>query len=199
MESLIVSQITGKLTKDFIRKNHYTRTCHNGPMGWGLFRGKELVGVCAFATPCSEAVRASLFGEDHKDRVTELHRLFTFDDLPSNAGTWFIARALRGLIQYRPKIRGIISFADTTEGHTGAIYKASNFTQYGFTGSSTFYRDKDGRLRHPRQSGVNITKEHANEMGWTPEKRGAKARFVKIIGPDRREIRKWQDELLLAS
>jgi len=28
-----------------------------------------------YATPCSEAVRASVFGKEYKDHVTELHRL----------------------------------------------------------------------------------------------------------------------------
>lgn len=182
-----VRPIPSLVGRDYIVANHYTHGCHNRPTCFGLFYGEEMQGVIAFATPCSEAVRASIYGKDRKSEVTELHRMHIRDDAHrlvgvrrdgkpvDNTASWFIARALRLLPE---RITCVISFADSTEGHTGGVYRAAGFVEAGSTGKATFYRDADGRLRHPRQCGVNITKEEALSRGWTPEQREAKTRWL---------------------
>lgn len=117
--------------RDFICANHYTRGCHNRPMTWGLYHDARLVGACAFACPSSERVRAMLMGKDHVDKVSELHRLFVFDqsdwqDRCDNVTSWLVTRALEGLYAYKPNLRAILTYADSTEGHTGGIYKSCN-------------------------------------------------------------------------
>lgn len=174
-----VRRIPGGVGKAFIIEHHYSHGCHNGPMTWGLFSGEELIGVCAFATPGSEAVRASLFGKEHKDHVTELHRLVIVDDTPKNTESWFISRALKGLKTEKPNIWAVISFADSSEGHVGTIYQATNALYLGTTtNGARFYRDETGRLRHPRQNGHNVTLKEAIARGWTAERRGLKHRYV---------------------
>lgn len=187
-----VREVKGGVGRDFIRQNHYTRSCHNGPMCWGLFDGETMIGVIAFATPSSEAVRASVFGPENKHRVTELHRLFIQDVTPKNTESWFISRGLKELVRKRPDIRGVISFADSTEGHSGVIYQATNALFCGTTGRARFYRDSEGRLRHPRQNGVNISLESAETRGWTPEMREAKNRYLFLVGD-----KKWAKRNLL--
>jgi hypothetical protein len=177
-----IKRIDCKTAKEYIIKNHYSHGCHNGPSPcYGLFDNGNLIGVLMFATPCSEAVRASVFGSEHKDWVTELHRLHILDVTPRNTESWFISRCLKLLKKDKPKIKAVLSFADSTEGHEGTIYKATNAYFIGTTGRATFYRDSSGRLRHPRQSGVNISKETAKEFGWTAEKRGAKNRYLFLL------------------
>lgn len=151
-------------------------------MCYGYERGGELVGVCAFACPCSEAVRASVFGPEHKHRVTELHRLALLDSEPKCSESALIAASLRLLHADRPDIRGVITFADSTQGHLGTIYQASNALYLGTTGRAIFYLDQDGRLRHPRQCGVNISREEAKARGWRPVRRGAKHRYLLLLG-----------------
>lgn len=177
-----VRRIKSSIGKEFIKQHHYTHGCHNGPMCWGLFLREEMIGVCAFATPASENVRASVFGKDRKNEVTELHRLVVLDGTPTNTESWFIRRALQGLKEYRPEIKAVLSFADSTEGHEGIIYQASNALYCGTSGTATFYRDQTGRLRHPRQNGVNISKKEAKNRGWTPEKREGKYRYLFLLG-----------------
>ena len=59
-----VERIPCKQAKEYIIKNHYSHGCHNAPSPYyGLFDGEKLIGVLMFATPCSEAVRASLWGK----------------------------------------------------------------------------------------------------------------------------------------
>lgn len=198
LEDYEVAPISGKEGKEYIRKHHYSKSCHNGPMCWGLVRGGRLEGVCAFACPCSENVRASVFGKDHKNRVIELHRLHTTDDGPPNITSWFVARAIRGLEERRPLIRGIITYADATEGHIGTIYQSLNAIYAGTSSQAIFYRDQEGRLRHPRQCGVNITRAESLKRGWKPERRDAKHRYVILVGKPR-EKRIWRRRLLIPS
>ena len=192
-----VVHIPSKQGKEYIKCNHYSGSCHNGPMCWGLYYKDSLCGVCAFATPCSENVRSSIFGAEHKNRVTELHRLHTKDDMPKNTTSWFVARAIQGLIDYRNDIRAILSFADSTEGHIGTIYKALNFEYKGTSSPAWFYRDQNGCLRHPRQCGINISKQEALKRGWTREKRDSKLRYLLIVGSSKAEKRYWYKKVKL--
>lgn len=186
-----IKRIGCKEAKEYIIKNHYSHGCHNGPSPcYGLFDSQILIGVLMFATPCSENVRSSVFGKEHKDSVTELHRLHILDVTPKNTESWFISRCLNNLKQDKPQIKAVISFSDTTIGHEGTIYKATNAYRIGQTGSATFYLDTSGRLRHPRQCGKNITTEMALSMGWAPVKRGAKNRYLYILANDKREKRR---------
>jgi hypothetical protein len=197
MSGLIIDKVPSKQGKEYIKTNHYSGSCHNGPMCWGLFDNELLVGVCAFATPCSENVRSSIFGPEEKSRVTELHRLHTQDYLPKNTTSWFVSRSVKGLMDYRPDIRAIISFADSTEGHIGTIYKALNFEYKGTSSPAWFYRDEKGSLRHPRQNGVNISKEEAAKRSWTREKRDSKFRYLLIIGNNKTDKKYWKRKALI--
>lgn len=185
-----VRRIQSKPAMEYIRANHYSHGCHNGPSPcYGLFDGERLIGVLMFATPCSENVRASVFGADRKAAVTELHRLHILDVTPKNAESYFIARCLKLLKKDKPEIKAVLSFSDRTEGHEGTIYKATNAYRIGTTGSATFYTDEVGRLRHPRQCGVNISKEMAKEKGWTPVRREAKNRYLYLLPSSKAERR----------
>lgn len=191
-----IERISATIGKAFIKEHHYSRGCHNGPMTWGLYSDR-LVGVVAFATPCSENVRRSVFGDEYKHSVTELHRLVLLDECPPNTESWFISRALTLLKAERPYIDAVISFADSTQGHVGTIYQATNFLYCGTTGRSRFYIDEDNRLRHPRQNGVNITPEMAHERNWQSTYREAKHRYVLLLPNDKRHKRELQKRFRL--
>lgn len=196
-DGLRVEKVPSGLGKDFIKKHHYSKGVHNGPITYGLFDEDNLVGVIAFATPSSEAVCASVFGPERKRQVTELHRLVLLDSVPKNGESFFIARALKLLKKDRPYYSAVLSFADSTQGHVGTIYQACNAIYCGTTAKATFYLDQDGRLRHPRQSGVNISKQVAAERGWTAVKREAKHRYLFLLPSDKREKKLLEKTLLL--
>ena len=177
-----IKRISAKIAKEYIRKNHYSHGSHNGPSPcYGLFDQDNLIGALMFATPCSEAVRASVFGIEYKDHVTELHRLHILDVTPKNTESWFISKCLKLLKMDKPKIWAVLSFSDTTEGHEGIIYQATNAYRLGQTGLAIFYLDEENRLRHPRQCGINITKEMAKERGWKPVARLSKNRYMWLL------------------
>lgn len=191
IHNYIVKKVNCETAKEYIIKNHYSHGCHNAPSPcYGLYDNGNMIGCLMFATPCSENVRASIFGKDYKDNVIELHRLHILDVTPKNTESWFISKCVKLLLADRPQTWAIISFSDTTQGHEGTIYKATNFIRCGKTGTATFYLDKDGRLHHPRQNGVNISLEEAKKRGWEPVTRKSKNRYIMIIGINKTEKKK---------
>lgn len=183
-----VEKISCETAKQYIIKNHYSKGCHNAPSPcYGLYDNNNLIGVLMFATPCSENVRTSIFGEKYKDNVIELHRLHILDVTPRNTESWFISQCVKHILIDRPQTWAIISFSDTTVGHEGTIYKASNFFRCGKTGETYFYLDENGRLHHPRQNGINITLEEAERRHWKQVKRDVKNRYILIIGINKKE------------
>jgi hypothetical protein len=126
-----------------------------------------------------------------------LHRLVLLDEVRHNAESFFISRAMKLLKQDRPYYSAVLSFADSTQGHRGTIYQATNALYCGMTGRSRFFYDETGRLRHPRQNGVNITLQMAKERGWTGVMREAKYRYLFILPTNKRDRKAWLARLLL--
>lgn len=199
MNGYAVNLLPADRAKNYIRAYHYAKGSHGGPSPcYGLFEKQKLIGVIMFAVSCSEAVRASVFGPGSESEVTELHRLHILDVTPKNAESWFIGQALRRLQADRPQVRAVLSFADPTAGHTGVIYRATNFLYCGRTRARWFYLDQAGRLRHPRQNGVNVSREEATRRGWQPVRREGKYRYVQLVG-DRRQRRLARRRLCLST
>lgn len=192
-----VSAIPSQLGKDFVKEHHYSHGIHNGPMCYGLFDKGILIGVLAFATPCSENVCSSVFGFDMKRQVTELHRLVIIDQTPKNTESWFISRVLKQFKKDRPNYSAVLSFADATQNHIGTIYQATNAFYTGMSGKATFYLDTDNRLRHPRQNGKNITPDIAQQLGWKSVKREGKHRYLYLLPNDRSHKKVLLSKLLL--
>lgn len=186
-----VERIEPIVAKNYIHEHHYTHGSHGGPSPcYGLFDGDSLIGVCMFAQPCGEKVREKVWGSENKDHVTELHRLHILDVTPRNTESWFISRVLALLKRDKPSIWGVLSFSDTTIGHDGTIYKASNAYRIGQASSRQSYVDETGRLRHQRQNGKYISIKQAIAMGWKVEHRKPKNRYLWIL-PDSKHHKKW--------
>ena len=94
---------------------------------FGLYREDALVGICVFGVPASRHLQMGAYPSD-PDRVMELNRLWLHDDLPKNTASWFVSRCLRALPSFL-----VVSYADTTVGHLGHVYRALNFRYAGWT------------------------------------------------------------------
>ena len=87
----------------------------------------ELLAVLTFGTPASRCLQQSVC-PNSPSMVIELNRLWVSDFLPRNTESWFIAKALKLL---PPKL--VCSFADTSHGHVGFVYMATNWHYAGLT------------------------------------------------------------------
>jgi hypothetical protein len=90
------------------------------------------------------------FGEKEEE-VLELRRLVLIDEAAFNSESRFIGWALRWVRKNMPGVKTIVSYADPNHGHTGIIYKASNFQLVGMSGKDKGYRDiESGKVYHSR-------------------------------------------------
>lgn len=126
LDGFVVSPISPALAAELAISRHYLHRRPPMSYAFGLSDG-ECRGFITFGVPPSRHLQKSAC-PSNPDIVLELNRLWTEDNLPKNAESWFVARALGEL---PPRI--IVSYADTKQGHLGYIYRASNFHYAGWT------------------------------------------------------------------
>lgn len=194
--TLTVGPVVGREARAFIATHHYSGGGGLNTINVGLYHGMELVGVAAFGVPVSMDAAASVFGRDHADRVMDLQRLVLVDDAPRNTESWFIVRALRALKRERPSTWAVTSFADSTQGHIGTIYQATNAIYGGTGGAEMQFIDQHGRLRSNRMDGRRVTVADGADRGWTPIRRGHKHRYL-FLTSDNRAHRRLLERTLL--
>jgi len=118
-----VSPIGYTQCKVFCSEWHYSGTCPAGRYYFGLYRKEELIGVICYGEPAMRNQKRC-YGAD-----IELRRLCCIDDTPKNTESFFIGKTLRCL--KRDGVKKVISLADPNFGHSGVIYRASNFKALG--------------------------------------------------------------------
>ena len=73
-------------------------------------------------------IRPKLKGEYDPDGVREFDRMWLSDDMPKYSETICLSLLHHYLRLAHPEIKVLISYADTSAGNTGTIYKAANYT-----------------------------------------------------------------------
>jgi hypothetical protein len=106
---------------------HYLKRLQPISHAFQFYDGDKLVAVITFGVPASRHLQKSACPTD-PGRVLELNRLWVLDGMPRNTATQVISGALGAL---PPAI--IVSYADTTAGHQGYVYRAANFNYSGWT------------------------------------------------------------------
>ncbi len=117
---------------DFIEQWHYSQNI-NGVVSdycFSLLDGSTLIGAMIYGKIAMADVWKKY--ADNESDLIELRRLCCIDDTPKNTESYFIGQTLRWLKQ-NTDIKRVISYADTTYGHEGTIYKATNFKHCGMT------------------------------------------------------------------
>jgi len=113
----------------------------------GNFGIPEMVGVCVYTRPAGPTAGQSYYPEA-PDKVLELRRLCLIDETPKNAESFFVSRSIKWLKQ-NTDWEFILSYADMEQGHSGVIYRASNFEYLGVTGAGKTL-EVDGKKFHIR-------------------------------------------------
>ena len=105
----------------------------------------------------------------------ELARLFLDDDIPTNGESFLIAQTVRLIRKMSNKPKALVSYADPSHGHEGAIYRASNWTPDGKTDEGR----KTPRFDY-RANGVTFSRRAHVPVGAIVERvpRVSKFRYV---------------------
>jgi len=130
--------------RDFIEHWHYSKNI-NGLMSDYCFKLLNTDGSIIGAMMFGRIAMANVWKKysEKQEQIIELRRLCCIDDTPKNTESYFIGCTLRWL-RKNTELKTIISYADTTYGHSGIIYKASNFKNIGITkpGKVIMYKGK---------------------------------------------------------
>lgn len=127
-----VRQVSRSEVKDFIEEHHYSHNINGLRVAhcFGLFDGETLVGAMLYGG-LAMANAWKKYGDSDAE-VLELRRLVLIDDTPRNSESFFIGHTLRWL-KKNTQVKTIVSYADPNYGHSGVIYRATNFTHVGMT------------------------------------------------------------------
>ncbi len=150
----IVEEIPRKSVVKFIEKYHYSHNVngvqslyHYGLFTEGNFGIPKMIGAMMYAHPSMPATAAK-YNPINPDKCLELRRLVCIDDTPKNTESYFIGQTFK-LLKRDTDMEVIVSFADQHHGHTGVIYKATNFDYLGETGKGRILM-VDGKEMHSR-------------------------------------------------
>jgi hypothetical protein len=190
--SVLFSPCPLKDVSAFVKTHHYSHTHHKVVVySFCLMMNGTLAGACLFGMAAGNLkCMTVLTGHDNPRDYLELQRLVLLDEVPKNGESKFIGWCLRW-IKKNTHIKAVISFADPTHGHSGIVYRASNWI---YTGRQKPARDRiyiDGREMHPKQfyniygtSSISKLTTLLPESKITTGFRDTKHRYVYILRPE---------------
>lgn len=91
------------------------------------------MGVVTYGVPASVPLVKGILGSEHRGLVGELTRLWVDDSAPRNGESFLIGNSIRD-----SGFEVLVSFADTSQGHLGVVYQATNWL---YTGLSSAHKD----------------------------------------------------------
>ena len=128
---------------------HYLgQTGRQGPTLGAYLCGK-LVAVATISSVSRNEIAERL--KRTPSEVRELVRFCIHPDFhKKNFASWFLTRVVSQYVKNNPGIKVLISFADTSQGHSGVLYKAAGWKEDGETGTSYHYVDREGFIVHKK-------------------------------------------------
>lgn len=93
-------------------------------------------------------IRPKIKGEFDPESVREFDRMWLSDNMPKFSETIVLSLLTHYLKESHPEIKVLISYADTSAGKTGTIYKAGNYELVDRL-KADFYVMPDGERVHP--------------------------------------------------
>lgn len=158
---------------------HYSSAPNTATYCHGLLRSdEEILARCwggAIWIPPTKTAAQRLAGEDWQG-VLSLTRLVVDPDAPPNAASFLLGRSMKLLD--RRRWPWLVTYADTSQGHTGAIYQATNWTSEGPVAAGDTWVSEDGVQRGRKRGGRTLTRREMEAAGFTQLPGAPKIRYV---------------------
>lgn len=161
--------------KTTIRYEHYLGSLPGSKLILVAKMRNIIIGIATFGLGTNRHI---------EDGVWELTRLCVPFYVVKPFACQFMTECYGYIRKYHPEIKSLLSFADSSVGHNGGVYRMAGWTKAGKTPPSYAYFDPTTlRLRHKascrRIKGVDKTeKELAHERGWIKIPLSHKYRYV---------------------
>jgi len=174
MKDIKVCIINKKETYDYILNKHYAGRKPSISFSYGLFIKGKIEGICTLGKPASNSLCEGVLGKEYKNKVYELNRLVTEDNLPSNSLSYFVSKVLKEL---KKLDLILVSYADSGMNHCGYIYQATNWI---YTGKTKERTDKF-------TEGNKHSRHYKNENNHLRKLRTSKYRYIYFTGKSKKE------------
>jgi hypothetical protein len=152
--------------REFIERTHYAGGSPNTAVYRHVLRPadeEKIMGVALWLPPTR--VAAESVNRENPWGVLALSRLCVADEMPTNSASFLLGASMR-LID-RKTWPTLLTYADTRLGHTGAIYKATNWTCLGEVKGWPAWRHKEtGEMRGKKRGPRNYSTDEMVEMGF---------------------------------
>jgi hypothetical protein len=174
-----VRPVSISVARELVEKYHYargasnTRTYLHGLFRTGAFWESDCLGVAWWIPPTRGAAEATY--PENWQGVLALSRLVVAPGVPKNACTFLLSRSVK-LIPAK-EWPCLVTYADDWRGHTGTIYRASNWDYAGKTGAEETYTI-DGVMTARKAGGRTRTRAEMVALGARCEGRHQKHKYV---------------------
>lgn len=148
LSDLSIKVISHGETKDFYNKFHYLKKYRSGLFNIAALLDDQIVALTSFGSPTRKESQDRLKLNDGE--LIELTRMCVHPKFrKKNLLSYLLSRAIK-ILKNNTQAKAILTFADTTLGHSGSVYKASNFEFDGEVKPTYWYLSQDGYYRHKK-------------------------------------------------
>lgn len=174
-----VRDVPQSIAKDLVERYHYSGGGSlTGVYRHGLFQvydTETCLGVAWWLPPTKVAAQ-SVGGDDWRS-VLSLTRLVIVPGMPTNAASFLMGRSIRRIKQ-EARWRHLVTYADEGEGHTGAIYRATNWTEIGVVSRTARWVDPETGRHVSVKATKSRTKAEMENLGYVRTAPTPKRKFV---------------------
>ena len=185
-----VIQIQPKETYQWLLEKHYAKRIPQIMHAFGLYVDGALKGVVTYGIPASPALCMGICGKEYSDKVLELNRLCLMEN-NKNESSFLVSNSIKLL----PKPTIVVSYADTSQGHVGYVYQATNFLYTGLSANRVDWTIKGLEHKHSKTISDGMTLESIKEKygdDFYYTERSRKHRYILFHGSktDKKIMRK---------
>lgn len=170
IEGIEIKPIEKSLANDWAIKYHYLhRKPTTAQNAFGIFKDSSMIGIVVYGSPTSPVLWKTVTNPVlyKQSELAELLRLYIHDIGIKNLESYVISRANKLFHEARPEVKIIVSYADSTKGHTGIIYQATNSTYQGdFNGKHRYlyFLMKPNQAKQIKTKLVHSEKEYPSSI-----------------------------------
>ena len=145
----------------------------------------KLAQVIMYGTPSSAPLRRGIAGDEEKDNVIELTRLWIDDKIGKNAESYLIGNTVK---KVNKEI--VVSYAEIEQGHLGTVYQACSFLYTGLSAKRTNWVvegiDKHCQTIADKHTSEELKAKYGSKFKLVPRPR--KHRYVFINAKKKRRL-----------
>ena len=119
---------------EWIKEHHYLKSARVVAKLrlWIIDDDGKIIGAMMWGQPTARVL--------DKESLLELTRMCFIDDTEPFVESRSLAMARKMIRKYMPKIKGLIAYSSTGQGHSGIVYQADNWFEFGRTKGESWKR-----------------------------------------------------------